>query len=147
MGGHGALVIAMKNQTRFRSVSVLAPISNPSKSPWGVNAMRRFLGSSEEKWKEFDSVEIALKLDTLSIPMLIEQVSTIDCPANANHIQGSKDQYLDDQLRTGTLVDMLRSRGFTFEFRLRDGYDHSYYFISTFIEDHIAFHAKHLTSK
>ncbi len=129
MGGHGALTIALRNPGRFRSVSAFAPICAPSQVPWGEKALGRYLGENRAAWAEYDAV--ALIETGARLPDLL-----VD--------QGSADNFLDGQLRTPLLEAACAAAGIPATIRLQEGYDHSYFFISTFMADHIAWHAERL---
>ncbi len=129
MGGHGALTVALRNPDRFRSVSAFAPISAPSQVPWGEQAFRRYLGDQRAAWREYDAV--ALIEDGARLPELL-----VD--------QGTADQFLDEHLRPDLLEAACREAGISAEIRLQEGYDHSYFFISTFMAEHVAWHAERL---
>jgi S-formylglutathione hydrolase len=129
MGGHGALVMALRNPDAFRSVSAFAPISAPSRVPWGHKAFSGYLGKDEAAWREYDAVEL-IRSRGSSVPMLVDQ--------------GDADEFLEEQLRPGLLRDACGERGVELRLRLQPGYDHSYHFIATFIGEHIAFHAVRL---
>ncbi len=126
MGGHGALVIALRNPGRYRSVSAFSPIVAPSKVPWGQKAFSAYLGEDREAWKAYDACELLT-----SAPEKLELL--ID--------QGGDDEFLDEQLRPQLLQAAAAAAGHPFELRIRPGYDHSYYFIASFIGEHIAHHA------
>lgn len=126
MGGHGALMIALRNPQRFSSVSAYSPITNPINCPWGQKAFSAYLGDDAEVWKQYDSCEL-IKHANNFMPTLIDQ--------------GKKDQFLDEQLKPEALLAAAGDN--SVELRLHDGYDHSYYFIASFIEEHLRFHAKH----
>lgn len=128
MGGHGALTIALRNPGKFRSVSAFAPIVSPMRCPWGQKALGNYLGDDHEQWRRYDTTQL---LDTASpIPMLVDQ--------------GEADDFLEEQLRTELLLEALERTGYTAEVRMQPGYDHSYFFIASFIEDHIRFHSTNL---
>lgn len=129
MGGHGALSIALKNLNQFRSVSAFAPIVAPTLCPWGQKAFRLYLGENKKAWEEYDTVCL-LQHVSGSIPMLVDQ--------------GAADQYLEEQLQPALLVEACSKVNYPLVYNLRDGYDHSYFFIASFIEEHLRFHAKHL---
>ena len=129
MGGHGALTIGLRSEGRFRSVSAFSPIVAPAQSPWGQKAFSRYLGEDMAKWREYDAV--ALLEDGHTVPALL-----VD--------QGSEDQFLTEQLKTGLLALACRKAGLDATIRMQEGYDHSYYFVSTFMRDHIDWHARHL---
>lgn len=129
MGGHGALTIALRNPGRFRSVSAFAPICAPSQVPWGAKALGRYLGEHRAAWAEYDAV--ALIESGARLPDLL-----VD--------QGSADNFLEGQLRTPLLEAACAAAGIPATIRMQEGYDHSYFFISTFMADHIAWHAERL---
>ncbi|MBX7494938.1 S-formylglutathione hydrolase [Qipengyuania sp. 6B39] len=129
MGGHGALTIALRNPGRFRSVSAFSPIVAPSQVPWGEKALGRYLGEDRAAWREYDAVA------------LIEDGARLD------HLlvdQGTADNFLEEQLKTGALAMACAKAGMSPEIRMQQGYDHSYYFISTFMAEHVAWHAARL---
>ncbi len=128
MGGHGALTLAMKNLGRFRSVSAFAPICNPTASEWGKKQFSAYLGSDESLWAAHDAT-LLMKENGLDIPVLIDT--------------GTKDQFLD-LLMPEAFGHAALERREEITMRMQPGYDHSYFFISTFMEDHVAFHAEAL---
>ncbi|MGP3592459.1 S-formylglutathione hydrolase [Vagococcus sp. WN89Y] len=131
MGGHGALMMALKNPGRYTSVSAFAPIVNPLQVPWGQKAFAAYLGDDAQTWREWDSC--ALMLDstaTDATPVLIDQ--------------GDNDQFLADQLQPARLAEIARQKAWPLTLRIQPGFDHSYFFIASFIEDHLRFHAQHL---
>jgi S-formylglutathione hydrolase len=130
MGGHGALTIALRNPGRFRSVSAFAPIVAPVQVPWGERAFTGYLGPDRERWREYDAC--ALIAGGARVPELL-----VD--------QGAADQFLHDQLRPELLRATCAAAGIPLTLRMQPGYDHSYYFISTFMPDHIRWHAERLT--
>ena len=129
MGGHGALTLALRNPGHFRSVSAFSPIVAPSQVPWGQKAFKAYLGDDEAAWKKYDACEL-VKKNQLETTILIDQ--------------GEDDQFLEEQLKPGLFEEACREAGQPLAIRLRPGYDHSYYFISTFMDDHIMHHAKAL---
>ena len=129
MGGHGALMLALRNAGRFTSASAFSPIVNPSECPWGQKAFSGYLGSDQSSWKTYDSVEL-IRRGATSLPLLVDQ--------------GTADNFLDEQLKTDRLIAVCEAADFPAEIRYQPGYDHSYYFIASFIESHLRFHAKHL---
>jgi len=131
MGGHGALTLALRNPDRFRSASAFAPIVAPSEVPWGEKALGGYLGHDRTAWREYDAV--ALIEDGARIPELL-----ID--------QGMADQFLVEQLRPHRLAEACEAAGIRADIRLHEGYDHSYYFISTFMAEHVAWHAERLSA-
>ena len=131
MGGHGALIMALKNPGKYVSVSAFAPIVNPTQVPWGQKAFAHYLGEDEAKWQEWDSCALMLASSSANaIPMLIDQ--------------GDADQFLAGQLQPAVLAEAARQKDWPLTLRIQPGYDHSYYFIASFIEDHLRFHAEHL---
>lgn len=129
MGGHGALTIALRNPDRFRSVSAFSPICAPAQVPWGEKAFSRYLGDDRAAWAQHDAV--ALIEAGARLPDLL-----VD--------QGSTDNFLDEQLGTPLLTAACEAAGIAAEIRMQEGYDHSYFFISTFMADHVAWHAERL---
>jgi len=131
MGGHGALIMALKNPGKYTSVSAFAPIVNPTQVPWGQKAFTHYLGKDETKWQEWDSCALMLASDSANaIPMLIDQ--------------GDADQFLAGQLQPAVFAEAARQKDWPLTLRIQPGYDHSYYFMASFIEDHLRFHAAHL---
>ncbi|KGO98776.1 S-formylglutathione hydrolase [Novilysobacter defluvii] len=129
MGGHGALAIALKNPGRYRSVSAFSPIVAPTQVPWGEKAFSAYLGDDREAWKQYDTVEL-VKNAREKLPLLIDQ--------------GEDDNFLAEQLRPELLREACDAAKHPIELRMRPGYDHSYYFIASFIGEHIAHHARAL---
>ncbi len=129
MGGHGALTLALRKPDRFRSVSALAPIVSPMNCAWGDKALGGYLGPDRSKWREYDAcalIEDGARLSDLLVD------------------QGEADNFLHEQLKTGLLVMACRKAGIAATIRMQPGYDHSYYFISTFLAEHLAWHAERL---
>lgn len=129
MGGHGALTVALRNPDLFRSVSAFAPIVAPSQVPWGQKALTGYLGDDREKWRECDA--IALIEDGARLNDLLVDV-------------GTADNFLDQELRPKLLEKACADAGIALTLRMQPGYDHSYYFISTFMADHLRWHAERL---
>ena len=129
MGGHGALTIALKNPERFRSVSAFAPIVAPSQVPWGEKALGGYLGPNRSAWRANDAV--ALIEDGARVPEIL-----VD--------QGASDSFLERELKPELLSDACKRVGIGLTLRMQEGYDHSYYFIATFMEDHLRWHAERL---
>jgi S-formylglutathione hydrolase len=129
MGGHGALTISLRNPGRFRSTSALAPIVSPLSCPWGEKAMGGYIGQDRAQWRAYDSV--ALIADGARLPDLL-----VD--------QGSDDNFLEAQLKTHLLTEQCAAVGQPATIRMQPGYDHSYYFISTFMGAHLTWHAERL---
>jgi S-formylglutathione hydrolase len=128
MGGHGALTMAMNLEGRFRSVSAFAPICNPTASDWGRKQLSAYLGSDESTWAKHDAT-LMMEEKGFDGPVLIDT--------------GTNDQFLD-LLKPEALAEAATKRRQQMNFRMQPGYDHSYFFISTFMEDHISFHAEAL---
>jgi S-formylglutathione hydrolase len=128
MGGHGALVMGLRQPEKFCSISAFAPICNPTQVPWGKKAMRGYLGDDQTEWKKYDACELLVAGSKHPREILIEQ--------------GLTDIYLESQLHPDAFVSAAKTSGQTYDYRKRPGYDHSYYFISTFIADHVDFHAQ-----
>jgi S-formylglutathione hydrolase len=131
MGGHGALTIALKNPERYKSVSAFAPIVAPSEVPWGQKALPRYLGDDRKTWRSYDAC--ALLEDGKRFPGTI----LVD--------QGYADKFLEVQLQHWRLDAACRKAGQPLTLRVHAGYDHSYYFIQTFVEDHLRHHAQALS--
>jgi S-formylglutathione hydrolase len=129
MGGHGALTVSLRNPGRFRSTSAFSPIVSPLNCPWGEKALTGYLGSDKAAWREYDACA------------LIEDGARID---NLLVDQGRADNFLDEQLKTWLLEDASREAGMDATIRMQEGYDHSYFFVSTFIADHVKWHAERL---
>ena len=131
MGGHGALTIALRNPDRFKSVSAFAPIVSPLNCPWGQKALTGYLGTDQSSWAEYDAcalIERGARLPDLLVD------------------QGEADNFLVDQLKPELLEQVCRATGQKLTLRRQPGYDHSYYFISTFMEDHLRWHAARLNA-
>lgn len=129
MGGHGALTLALQNPDRFKSVSAFAPICHPGECPWGEKALGGYLGEDRAAWRSYDAVTL------------------IEDGARVKGIlvdQGTADQFLDEQLKPETLRTACDRAGIDLTLNLRPGYDHSYYFISSFMADHVRWHAARL---
>jgi len=129
MGGHGALTIGLRNPARFKSMSAFAPIVNPMNVPWGLKALSGYLGEDKSAWREYDACAL------------------IEDGARHDHIlvdQGMNDSFLENELKPESLVKVCDKAGLKAEIRMQAGYDHSYYFISSFMAEHIAWHARYL---
>ena len=126
MGGHGALVIALRNPGRYRSVSAFAPISNPSSSPWGRAAFSAYLGDESSAWRDYDA-SVLVREAPLDLDIRIDL--------------GSADPFREEELKVEQFLAACRESGQRVSFHLRGGYDHGYFFVSTFIEGHIRHHA------
>ncbi len=132
MGGHGALIIGLRNPQLYRSLSAFAPISTTLHSPWGRKALSYYLGSDESAWRDYDACEVARGItETGAYDRIL-----VD--------QGADDPYLEEQLQPERLREACAASGLPLELRVHDGYDHGYYFISTFIEEHLRHHAARL---
>ena len=129
MGGHGALTVALRSPERFRSASAFAPIVAPSQVPWGETALGGYLGKDRSKWRMHDAV--ALIEDGARVPELLVDV-------------GDADPFLEQELRPELLERVCADAGIPLTLRIQPGYDHSYYFISTFMADHLRWHAERL---
>jgi S-formylglutathione hydrolase len=129
MGGHGALTIALRNPTRFKSVSAFAPIVAPSQVPWGEKALTGYLGADRAGWRAYDAC--ALIEDGARVPELLVDI-------------GEADQFLAEQLRPELLEGACAKAGIPLTLRRQPRYDHSYYFVSSFLSDHVAWHAERL---
>jgi len=126
MGGHGALICALKNPGRYHSVSAFAPICHPSACPWGEKAFSHYLGADRNTWREWDAC-VLLKNAPERLPILVDQ--------------GEADEFLSAQLQPQALIDAAQACNYPLQLRLQPGYDHSYYFIASFIDDHLRHHA------
>lgn len=130
MGGHGALVLALRQPGRFASVSAFAPIVNPSTCPWGQKAFSGYLGDDKSTWAEYDACAL-IKKGLSKQPLFIDQ--------------GTADNFLTEQLRPELLEHICHQRQHPIVLRYQEGYDHSYFFVATFIDDHLRYHAQHLS--
>ncbi|HLD64633.1 MAG TPA: S-formylglutathione hydrolase [Pseudomonas sp.] len=126
MGGHGALVCALRNPGRYQSLSAFAPIVNPMDCPWGQKAFGRYLGEDRSRWREWDACSLLANAQA-PLPMLVDQ--------------GDRDDFLASQLKPEALVAVAKAAGHALTLRLQPGYDHSYFFIASFIDDHLRHHA------
>jgi len=131
MGGHGALVCALRNPEQYKSVSAFAPIAAPMQCPWGKKAFSNYLGSNTESWREYDASELVARRPFPG-PILIDQ--------------GTGDQFLAEQLLPEKFSAAAAKSGQSLNLRMQPGYDHGYYFIQTFMADHLRHHAKLLKS-
>lgn len=130
MGGHGALIMGLNRPDLFKSISAFSPIVNPSKVPWGQKALAGYLGDDQNAWKNFDAVELLKDHKKHPCEILIHQ--------------GLQDEFLENQLKTDLFKTEALKQDQPHKIVMCEGYDHSYYFISSFIEDHIKFHATYL---
>ena len=133
MGGHGALVIALRNPGRYSSVTAFSPLSNPINCPWGIKAFTNYLGTEESTWIQYDATELILGLteEGNRVPAMVDQ--------------GTADGFLTEQLMPEKLLAAVSKNNYPLEHRMQEGYDHSYYFISSFIDDHLRFHSSYLS--
>jgi len=129
MGGHGAISLALKYPGRYQSASAFSPICAPTSCPWGKKAFSAYLGTDETLWKQHDSCEL-IRAGAPQIPLLVDQ--------------GAADPFLEEQLQTQLLVAACEEVSFPLNYREHAQYDHSYFFIASFIDDHLRFHAKYL---
>lgn len=129
MGGHGALTIGIKNPQAYRAISAFSPICHPSQCPWGQKAFTGYLGPEQSLWREYDAT-LLLQERGCNLPILVDQ--------------GSDDNFLAEQLMPEALEAAAQAQQVNFTLRMQPGYDHSYYFIASFIAEHINFHAKYL---
>jgi S-formylglutathione hydrolase len=129
MGGHGALTIGLKNPQTYRSVSAFSPIVAPTKCPWGKKAFGNYLGKGKKAWKQYDACEL-LKKSKEHVPILIDQ--------------GEADDFLEEQLLTENIIKAAEKSKYPMQVRFQPGYDHSYFFIASFVRDHIEFHSQFL---
>lgn len=130
MGGHGALTIYLKNLDKYKSVSAFSPIANPVNCPWGQKAFTNYLGSNKADWEEYDATHLISKFHNVSATILIDQ--------------GEDDEFLHGQLLPYKFEEACRAVNAPLLLRLQPGYNHSYFFIATFIEDHIRHHSQAL---
>lgn len=130
MGGHGALVCALRNPGQYKSLSAFAPIAAPTRCPWGKKAFKGYLGDDHEAWKEYDAAEL-IRRTSFAGPILVDQ--------------GLADKFLPDQLYPEVFEVACRESGQPLVLNRREGYDHGYFFISTFMDDHLRHHASQLS--
>ncbi len=133
MGGHGALVAALREKGRYRSVSAFSPIVSPTRCPWGEKALGKFLGADRRAWEAYDAsllVKNAAKNADVAMPLFVDQ--------------GLDDKFLTEQLKPELLEEACKAAGHPLTLRRQPGYDHSYWFIQSFMEDHVAWHAERL---
>ncbi len=129
MGGHGALICALREPERWHSVSAFSPICHPSRCQWGIKAFSHYLGDDRNDWAEWDATQLVTHVDK-QLPILIDQ--------------GGDDEFLGDQLKPGSLEQACICTHHPLEINLREGYDHSYYFVASFIDDHLRHHGRAL---
>ncbi|NMT62940.1 S-formylglutathione hydrolase [Marinobacter orientalis] len=132
MGGHGALIAALKNPGRYKSVSAFAPVANPSECPWGQKAFSGYLGDDRRAWEEWDAT-LLIPTARERLPLLVDQ--------------GTADEFLDTQLNPDALADACEKAHHHINLRMHRGYDHSYFFIASFIDEHLEHHADALGLK
>ena len=132
MGGHGALTIALRDPDRYRPVSAFAPIASPMHSPWGEKAFTGYLGADRDRWRDYDATALLDARGWPGPPLFVDQ--------------GADDPFLERQLKPELLKAACERAGVELELRMQRGYDHSYHFVATFIEDHLRFHASRLSS-
>jgi len=130
MGGHGALTVGLRNPDRYRSISAFSPICSPSQCPWGHKALGRYLGDDQAQWLAHDACHLIVQASR-QLPILVDQ--------------GGSDGFLVDQLKPELLMAAATEAGYPINLRLQAGYDHSYFFVSSFMADHMAFHAQYLS--
>lgn len=130
MGGHGALTLALRHRDLFRSVSAFSPIVSPTRCPWGHKAFSAYLGPDKETWRDHDATLLIEAGAAAGLEILVDQ--------------GTADNFLADQLKPELLEAACGSAGVALTLRRQDGYDHSYFFIASFIDDHLAWHAARL---
>jgi S-formylglutathione hydrolase len=133
MGGHGALICALKNPSKYQSVSAFAPISSPSQCPWGKQALGTYLGSDTALWQGWDANQLVQANVAAGVK---PQALLID--------QGGADPFLQEQLQPNLFLETCRTLDYPLDYQLRPGYDHSYYYIASFINEHLQYHAKFL---
>ena len=129
MGGHGAMTLALKHPGTYRSVSAFSPICNPTDCPWGHKAFTAYLGEDQTEWQHYDATAL-IRSGAEQVPLLVDQ--------------GAADTFLEEQLKPHALKAACDEVGYPLTYRLHEGFDHSYFFIASFIEDHLRFHAKYL---
>ncbi|MFD2190816.1 S-formylglutathione hydrolase [Pistricoccus aurantiacus] len=132
MGGHGALILALRHPGRYSSVSAFSPVVNPIDSPWGKKAFSNYLGEDKSAWTQYDACELVAK-GASSQPLFVDQ--------------GEADNFLEEQLKPERLEAVCEEHDHPLTLRRHPGYDHSYFFIATFIDDHLRYHAEHLHKK
>ena len=130
MGGHGALTVGLRNPDRYRSISAFSPICSPSQCPWGHKALGRYLGDDQTQWLAHDACHL-IGQASRHVPILVDQ--------------GGSDGFLVEQLKPELLMSAATEAGYPINLRLQAGYDHSYFFVSSFMADHMAFHAQYLS--
>lgn len=129
MGGHGALILGLKNPEKYQSISAFAPVSNPIESEWGQQVFAGYLGDDKQAWRAYDACALIADGAKHPVDILVDQ--------------GAEDEFYPEQLLTENLQTVCEQHGQGLEINLIEDYDHSYYFVSSFLEDHIAFHLAH----
>ena len=129
MGGHGALTVGLSQTEEYRSISAFSPIVSPMNCGWGEKALSNYIGDDKEAWANYDSCELIKRADK-HLPILLDQ--------------GTADSFLNDQLKTHLIERAAEQSSYPIQIRYQEGYDHSYFFIASFIEDHLVFHGQHL---
>ena len=132
MGGHGALVLALRHPDQYTSVSAFSPICNPVETPWGKKAFAAYLGPDQKQWLQYDACSLMARVEN-SVPAMIDQ--------------GEADDFLQEQLTPDALLEVAEARRYPLQLNRRKGYDHSYYFIASFIEEHMRFHHRWLMNE
>jgi S-formylglutathione hydrolase len=133
MGGHGALTLALRNPQRFRSVSAFAPIASASRSPWGIDALRAYLGEDVAQWRAYDATALVEERGWRGAPLFVDQ--------------GMADPFMATHLRPELLEAACQRFDIPLQLRRHEGYDHGYHFVATFIDDHLTYHAAHLRGR
>ncbi len=128
MGGHGALTIGLKNRETYKSISAFAPIVSPTNCPWGVKALTGYIGANKDNWAKYDACSLLAEYGAVDSEILIDQ--------------GLADNFLENQLKPQLFEKACSNAGQKLNLRMQEGYDHSYFFIASFIEDHLRHHAK-----
>jgi S-formylglutathione hydrolase len=136
MGGHGALLVALRHPDRYRSISAFSPITNPSRCPWGQKAFGYLLGHNASRWEEWDPVALIREAQR---PPTWSRCSRLLVD------QGSADPFLEEQLKPAALTSAAEAGRLPLELRVQEGYDHSYFFVASFIDDHLMHHAQAMT--
>lgn len=129
MGGHGAIIIGLQHPDRYRAISAFAPICSAMQNEWGRTAFSRYLGNDEKEWIAYDVVSTVASAE-IQLPLLVDQ--------------GQEDEFLEGHLKTWLLENMCEQKNYTATIRMQPGYDHSYFFVSSFIEEHLTFLYQHL---
>eukprot|EP01125_Pyxidicula_operculata_P011361 TRINITY_DN3723_c0_g1_i2.p1 TRINITY_DN3723_c0_g1~~TRINITY_DN3723_c0_g1_i2.p1 ORF type:complete len:197 (-),score=58.52 TRINITY_DN3723_c0_g1_i2:72-662(-) len=146
MGGHGALICSLKNPGKYKSVSAFSPMCNASEAPWGIKSFSAYLGTDKTKWKEYDACELASKYNGPNPHILVDQGDEDKFYNDYTDGSGNK---VSQQLSTKKFIDVCANNSIfaDAQINIQPGYDHSYFFISTFMESHIKHHAKYLNDQ